>query len=223
MAHSFEHAILATFEVVENFLEKSGITQLLYGISSRAELFYIFAKTSISSEADSISPNEADSTSPTFHGAMTVFNSTSHSEMTVPTSLSDFETEGLKKYCQFLGLICTFVANLGVVFGPVLRTFADIRFCGQQKHPRKQRRVPSGEYDGEHMPWPNLIIEVAYSQSESDLKNEIEKYWLLPNRVHDAIAIKLNCTSDNIIPTENSRWCTCSHNVWNYKLTWQSD
>ena len=46
------------------------------------------------------------------------------------------------------------------------------------------------------------MIEVAYSETEAHLKDKIENYWLLPNRVHNAIAIKLNYTSDDTVPTE---------------------
>ncbi|CAG8775603.1 1199_t:CDS:2, partial [Gigaspora rosea] len=39
---------------------------------------------------------------------------------------------------------------------------------------------------------PNLIIEVVHAQNESHLKDKVENYWFLPNRVHDVIAIKLH-------------------------------
>ncbi|CAB5368809.1 unnamed protein product [Rhizophagus irregularis] len=40
-------------------------------------------------------------------------------------------------------------------------------------------------------PWPNLVIEAAYTQSEADVKRKVETYWLQAGRAHDAIAIKI--------------------------------
>ncbi|CAG8645228.1 8944_t:CDS:2 [Funneliformis mosseae] len=48
------------------------------------------------------------------------------------------------------------------------------------------------------LPWPNLIIEVAFSESEAHLLNAVKDYWLQPGRAHDAIAVKL-IRSDTII------------------------
>ncbi|RHZ55986.1 hypothetical protein Glove_408g21 [Diversispora epigaea] len=71
----------------------------------------------------------------------------------------------------------------------------------------------------EHQPWLNLIIQVAYAEEELHLKNKVENYWLLPNRAHDVIAIKIDYIPNNAIPTEmtvsmallceqpNSCWC----------------
>ncbi len=42
---------------------------------------------------------------------------------------------------------------------------------------------------------------MAYSVTESELKKKIETYWLVNNRVHDAIGIKLNYTP-GVRPTE---------------------
>ena len=35
------------------------------------------------------------------------------------------------------------------------------------------------------------MVEVAYSQSETNFKDKIERYWLLGGQAHDGIAIKI--------------------------------
>ncbi|RHZ67016.1 hypothetical protein Glove_303g157 [Diversispora epigaea] len=99
------------------------------------------------------------------------------------------------------------------------------RFCGAMttrthgggKEPNASFRpfgkpqVPRDGYDGMHMPWPNLIVEVAYAQEEYKLKDKIENYWLLPDRVHDAIAIKLDYIP-NTVPTVMTAWHYCVNN-----------
>ncbi|CAG8624134.1 362_t:CDS:10, partial [Diversispora eburnea] len=49
-----------------------------------------------------------------------------------------------------------------------------------------------------HKPWPNLVIEVAFSETEDHLLNAVKDYWLYQGRAHDAIAVKL-VRSDTII------------------------
>ncbi|RHZ63278.1 hypothetical protein Glove_330g112 [Diversispora epigaea] len=40
--------------------------------------------------------------------------------------------------------------------------------------------------DGKGEPWPNLVIEVAYSESEQHVLNKVKIYWLGNfSRVHD--------------------------------------
>ncbi|CAG8555753.1 4186_t:CDS:2 [Diversispora eburnea] len=117
------------------------------------------------------------------------------------------------------GPVHTIVMKLGAVFDPVENTLAGIKACGATSReqdasfrPYGKPPVPSGGYDGGNMPWPNLIIEVVYGQSMSVLKDKIDNYWLLPNRVHDAIAIKLNYAQNNNVPTEMTAWHYCVNN-----------
>ncbi|CAG8664565.1 4008_t:CDS:2, partial [Racocetra fulgida] len=91
--------------------------------------------------------------------------------------------------------------ELSVTFYPVRDTSARKEPDGSFR-PSKKPPTTSNGYDGKNFPWPNLIVEVAYAQEERMLKERIENYWLLPNRVHDAIGIKLEYTKDESIPTE---------------------
>ncbi|CAG8611396.1 16011_t:CDS:2, partial [Cetraspora pellucida] len=107
--------------------------------------------------------------------------------------------------------IGTIIRKLGVVFDAVSNTPFDVIFSGATTtktrggckeadgslRPVGKPQVPRGGSDGRNKPWPNLVIEVAYAETEAHLKDKIENYWILPNRVHDAIAIKLNYTSDD--------------------------
>ncbi|RIA94865.1 hypothetical protein C1645_758964 [Glomus cerebriforme] len=67
--------------------------------------------------------------------------------------------------------------------------------------PVSKPQVNRGGSDGNNQPWPNLVVEVAYTQSEADVRNKIENYWLRAGRAHDAILIKIEPpTAPDIIP-----------------------
>ncbi|CAG8678221.1 7902_t:CDS:2, partial [Funneliformis mosseae] len=66
--------------------------------------------------------------------------------------------------------------------------------------PRRKPKVNSNGREGTNSlkPWPNLVIEVAFFETEAHLLNAVKDYWLYPGRAHDAIAVKL-VRSDTII------------------------
>jgi len=67
---------------------------------------------------------------------------------------------------------------------------------------------PSGS-----QPWPNLIVEVAYSQSEEQVRNKVEQYWLRGGRAHDAIAIKIDeLVAPATRPSVMTAWHYCINN-----------
>ncbi|CAG8504592.1 638_t:CDS:2 [Acaulospora morrowiae] len=62
--------------------------------------------------------------------------------------------------------------------------------CFRPKKPRVQQ--PNGS-DGENEPWPNLVIEVAYSESESHVLEKVKDFWLRNwSRAHDTIVVKID-------------------------------
>ncbi|CAG8826535.1 5833_t:CDS:2, partial [Gigaspora rosea] len=65
---------------------------------------------------------------------------------------------------------------------------------------RGKPNVNSNGHEGpvSHKPWPNLVIEVAFSEFENHLLNAVKYYLLHLGRAHDAIAVKL-VRSDTII------------------------
>ncbi|CAG8619134.1 8176_t:CDS:2, partial [Diversispora eburnea] len=59
---------------------------------------------------------------------------------------------------------------------------------------------PNGS-DGEKEPWPNIVVEVAYSESEQHVLEKVHNYWLRNHsRVHDAIVIKIDPVSEKYEP-----------------------
>ncbi|CAI2191208.1 5657_t:CDS:2, partial [Funneliformis geosporum] len=59
-------------------------------------------------------------------------------------------------------------------------------------------------------PWPNLVVEIAYAQSETNVKDKVEQYWLLGGRAHDAIAIKIEQPiAPATIPSVMTAWHYC--------------
>ncbi|CAG8638634.1 23635_t:CDS:2 [Cetraspora pellucida] len=79
--------------------------------------------------------------------------------------------------------------------------------------PEKKLAVDSDGCDGLHQPWPNLVVEVAYSESEEHLFDKIKNYWLRPNRAHDVIAIKIEPPkAPETIPSRMTAWYFCTDN-----------
>ncbi|CAG8557874.1 6186_t:CDS:2 [Paraglomus brasilianum] len=74
-----------------------------------------------------------------------------------------------------------------------------------------------GGSDGKNQPWPNLIVEFAYAESEANVKDKVEKYWLMDGRAHDAIVIKIepitSVTTPPATPTCMTAWNYCTNNV----------
>ncbi|CAG8627835.1 11944_t:CDS:2, partial [Dentiscutata erythropus] len=76
--------------------------------------------------------------------------------------------------------------------------------------PIKKQQVASDGCDGLNEPWPNLVVEIAYLESVDHLFNKIKNYWLLSNRVHDAITIKLEPPNvPKKIPSRMTSWHFC--------------
>jgi len=69
---------------------------------------------------------------------------------------------------------------------------------------------PSGR-DGDRAAWPNLVIEVAYSESESHVLKKVKEFWLGNfSRVHDVIVIKIDPVSEKYEPpTRMQAWHFC--------------
>jgi hypothetical protein len=61
-------------------------------------------------------------------------------------------------------------------------------------------RANNGGSDGANQPWPNFVVEIAYSEDEARVKNKVENYWLAAGRAHDAIMIKLDYIP-GVVPT----------------------
>ncbi|RIA87504.1 hypothetical protein C1645_827665 [Glomus cerebriforme] len=68
----------------------------------------------------------------------------------------------------------------------------------------KPQVIHSGS-DGNNKTWPNLVVEVAYSQLEVTVINKIKNHWL---RAHDAILIKIE---PPIAPTTIPVFMTARH------------
>ncbi|KAF0446319.1 hypothetical protein F8M41_002944 [Gigaspora margarita] len=68
--------------------------------------------------------------------------------------------------------------------------------------------LPNGS-DGLTAPWPNIVIEVASSESVSHAKDKARNYWLRNNRVHDVIIVKLYYDSEIPVPSRMKAWHYC--------------
>ncbi|CAG8535034.1 11627_t:CDS:2, partial [Paraglomus brasilianum] len=110
----------------------------------------------------------------------------------------------------------------------VMRTNYDIIGLGTASHvgsPKKHAsfrpvakpRVNRGGSDGKNQPWPNLIVEFAYAETEAHIKDKLEKYWLMNDRAHDAIVIKIepitSVTTPPTTPMYMIAWHYCINNV----------
>ena len=70
----------------------------------------------------------------------------------------------------------------------------------------------------QNQPWPNLVVEIAYSEDEARVKNKVEGYWLSPGRAHDVIMIKLDYRP-GVVPT----CMTVSNNMVQFPLNFGTE
>ncbi|CAI2165553.1 3311_t:CDS:2 [Funneliformis geosporum] len=111
--------------------------------------------------------------------------------------------------------------------GGVKSTYADILNYGSSStksrgsgkdpdasfRPKAKPRVNRDGSDGRNQPWPNLVVEIAYSQSVADIKHKVEDYWLRTGRAHDVIMIKIEPPiAPTMIPVFMTAWHYCINN-----------
>ncbi|GES96966.1 hypothetical protein GLOIN_2v1709556 [Rhizophagus clarus] len=77
----------------------------------------------------------------------------------------------------------------------------------------KKARVPApAGSDGESEPWPNLVIEVAYSETIDHVFKKVREYWCPDlSRVHDVIVVKIDPVPDGEIPSRMQAWHFCAN------------
>jgi hypothetical protein len=105
---------------------------------------------------------------------------------------------------------------------PVKRTNAAIYSCGATGtrdrnrgkeadasfRPRKIAvDAPNGS-NGNDRPWPNLVVEIAYTET-LDHVEETLIYWLSPGRAHDCIIVKIDPVPQDQIPVRMRAWHYC--------------
>ncbi|CAI2186830.1 4598_t:CDS:2 [Funneliformis geosporum] len=80
--------------------------------------------------------------------------------------------------------------------------------------PVAKPRLIRGRCDrSDTQPWPNLIIEVAYTQSEADVRTKAETYWLQAGKAHDVITIKIDePIALATVPSVMMAWYYCINN-----------
>ncbi|CAG8614808.1 22705_t:CDS:2, partial [Cetraspora pellucida] len=65
--------------------------------------------------------------------------------------------------------------------------------------------------DGKRKPWPNIIVEVAYSESINHVFEKVKDYWLKDlSRAHDVIVVKIDPISEDETPSRMRAWHFCS-------------
>ncbi|CAG8561370.1 938_t:CDS:2, partial [Diversispora eburnea] len=92
-----------------------------------------------------------------------------------------------------------------------IETYADgsAKEADNSFRPKKQDTTYPNGIDGATRPWPNLIIEVAYSESIDHVTDKVMNYWLKPDRVHDCVVIKIVPEPHGQIPTRMIAWHYC--------------
>jgi len=93
------------------------------------------------------------------------------------------------------------------------RTNGESRRSGKEAdlsfRPKKRAVTPPYGSDGDDKPWPNLVVEVAYSESEDHVLDKVKNYWLSPGRAHDAIAVKAYPVPEGTVPSRMKAWHFC--------------
>ncbi|CAB5094601.1 unnamed protein product [Rhizophagus irregularis] len=67
--------------------------------------------------------------------------------------------------------------------------------------------APNGS-DGNDFPWPNLVVEVAYSETLDHVEESL-RYWLSPGRAHDCIIVKIDPVPQGQVPVRMRAWHYC--------------
>ncbi|CAG8518738.1 1483_t:CDS:2 [Acaulospora morrowiae] len=81
------------------------------------------------------------------------------------------------------------IGNLGAIRTRADNSGKEADACFRPSKPRV--RPPNG-CDEQDEPWPNLVVEVAHSESEEHVLEKVKDYWLGNlSRVHDAIVVKI--------------------------------
>ncbi|CAB4438085.1 unnamed protein product [Rhizophagus irregularis] len=69
--------------------------------------------------------------------------------------------------------------------------------------------TPTGS-DGESEPWPNVVVEVAYTESTDHILEKVKEFWLPDlSRVHDVIVVKIDPVPDGEVPSRMQAWHFC--------------
>ncbi|CAG8639101.1 14508_t:CDS:10 [Cetraspora pellucida] len=74
--------------------------------------------------------------------------------------------------------------------------------------PDKPLVTPPNGSDRNDFPWPNLVVEVAYSET-LDHVEEALCYWLSPGRAHDCIIVKIDPVPQGEVPVRMRAWHYC--------------
>ncbi|RHZ82617.1 hypothetical protein Glove_107g6 [Diversispora epigaea] len=119
--------------------------------------------------------------------------------------------------------ICSISRELMNCCGSVIHTDAEIyglgsirtRVGGSGKEadasfsPEKPDVTSPNGRDGKNKPWPNIVIEVAYSETVHHVMDKVQNYWLHPNRAHDVIVVKINPVPPGQVPMRMRAWHFC--------------
>ncbi|CAG8656615.1 5820_t:CDS:2, partial [Ambispora gerdemannii] len=78
--------------------------------------------------------------------------------------------------------------------------------------PKKPRVAPPNGSNEKDEPWPNLVIEVAYSESEPHVLEKVKDFWLRNlSRAHDAIVVKVDKPpEEDEAPLRMQAWHFCA-------------
>ncbi|RIA82092.1 hypothetical protein C1645_789039 [Glomus cerebriforme] len=105
---------------------------------------------------------------------------------------------------------------------PVKRTDAEIYSCGATRtrdstrgkeadasfRPKKPAVTAPDGSDRDNRPWPNLVVEVAYTETMEHVEEAL-KYWLSPGRAHDCIIVKIDPVPSGQVPVRMRAWHYC--------------
>ncbi|RIB02746.1 hypothetical protein C2G38_2255407 [Gigaspora rosea] len=80
---------------------------------------------------------------------------------------------------------------------------ADASFC-----PAKSVVTPPNGSDRNGFSWPNLVVEVAYSESLNHAKEALS-YWLSPGHAHNCIIVKIDPVPQGETPVRMRAWYYC--------------
>ncbi|CAG8608172.1 1999_t:CDS:2 [Diversispora eburnea] len=68
--------------------------------------------------------------------------------------------------------------------------------------------IVSNGYDGNDLPWPNLVVEVTYTKTLAHVEETL-CYWLSPGLAHDCIIVSIDPILQGQVPVRMRVWHYC--------------
>ncbi|CAG8440686.1 12718_t:CDS:2 [Acaulospora morrowiae] len=136
-------------------------------------------------------------------------------EVALPYVLAtDFTIEEYEQLCigEIVNIINKSCGNVdetnAKIFSIETRGITRGKVADASFRPKKQAITSPNGSDENNFPWPNLVVEVAYTETLDHVEESLH-YWLSPGRAHDCIIVKIDPVPQGQVPVRMRAWHYC--------------